>query len=149
MKVFHRKDLAKRMSDVILSDGITGASSGLFLAAPRRTGKSTFLREDLRPFLEDQGLLVLYIDLWSDRKKDPGDVISEAVLDALRAKKLGAKIFGGIDNIEVSALGVGLSVGKKSGAKKSVTLRDAFMLLSENEKIFFFQAEDGIRDGTS
>ena len=37
---------------------VSAAPSGLFLAAPRRTGKSTFLVEDLMPSLEaEAGLL--------------------------------------------------------------------------------------------
>ena len=45
---FHRPDLANDLADTILADGaLAPARSGLFLAAPRRTGKSTFLREDL------------------------------------------------------------------------------------------------------
>lgn len=61
----------------------SASSSGLFLAAPRRTGKSTFLREDLRPQLEAKGALVLYADLWENRKADPGDVIIAAVRSEL------------------------------------------------------------------
>ena len=60
-KVFHRGQLAAQFSKRILniSPG-SAAGSGLFLAAPRRTGKSTFVREDLRPQLESDGALVLY-----------------------------------------------------------------------------------------
>ncbi len=52
---------------------------GAVLAAPRRTGKSTFLREDLRPALEKEGALVLYVDLWEDRSADPGETIVHMV----------------------------------------------------------------------
>ena len=78
--VFHRTQLASDMADKILyvPPG-SASSSGLFLAAPRRTGKSTFLREDLRPQLEAKGALVVYADLWENRKADPGAVIIAAV----------------------------------------------------------------------
>ena len=47
--LFKRTELANEVADKILFTSPTSASSsGLFLAAPRRTGKSTFLREDLR-----------------------------------------------------------------------------------------------------
>ena len=51
-RIFHRVHLAKQLGQLILAKAIgSSVSSGLFLAAPRRTGKSTFLREDLRPGL--------------------------------------------------------------------------------------------------
>jgi len=56
--------------------------SGLFLAAPRRTGKSTFLRRDLGPALENAGACVVYVDLWEQRGTDPGIRIAEAVARA-------------------------------------------------------------------
>ena len=57
----------------------SASSSGLFLAAPRRTGMSTFLREDLRPELEAKAAMVLYADLWETRKAAPGGVVISAV----------------------------------------------------------------------
>lgn len=45
--------LAAALADDLQGRNAFGdASSGLFLAAPRRTGKSTFLQLDLRPELE-------------------------------------------------------------------------------------------------
>lgn len=62
--VFHRPDLAEKLARQILAVGVGSAhGSGVFLAAPRRTGKSTFLREDLRPVFEASGALVVYADL--------------------------------------------------------------------------------------
>lgn len=46
------QDIAKQMLRPSL---LGGAQPGLFLAAPRRTGKSTFLRRDLVPALESMG----------------------------------------------------------------------------------------------
>lgn len=78
--VFHRPKVAKAIATMVLdASPASGYASGLFLAAPRRTGKSTFLREDLRPQLEQHGALVLYADLWEDRQADPGDVIVKCV----------------------------------------------------------------------
>ncbi len=65
--------MARDLADLILSDGaLAPARSGLFLAAPRRTGKSTFLREDLMPALESRGAAVLCVDLWADKALEPG-----------------------------------------------------------------------------
>jgi hypothetical protein len=83
-KYFRRPQLAQQLADQVLATGsLSAASSGVFLAAPRRTGKSTFLREDLRPALEQQGAFVLYVDLWKDRDADPGELIVASVRSAL------------------------------------------------------------------
>lgn len=44
-----RPEMATKIADILVPDPIFGSLSGLFLAAPRRTGKSTFLRRDLAP----------------------------------------------------------------------------------------------------
>lgn len=81
--VFHRKALAQSILDGLIGKGIQDYSSGLFLAAPRRTGKSTFLREDLVPLLSARGWLPVYVDLWSDRQADPGQLIESAIVRAM------------------------------------------------------------------
>jgi hypothetical protein len=44
--IFHRPALGARLAAQILHSSPTSASpSGVFLAAPRRTGKTTFVRE--------------------------------------------------------------------------------------------------------
>lgn len=76
-KFFRRTNLADQLAGQVLAAGQpSSAPSGVFLSAPRRTGKSTFLREDLRPALEAKGAFVLYVDLWSDKQADPGDFSS-------------------------------------------------------------------------
>lgn len=62
------------------------AHNGLFLAAPRRTGKSTFLQLDLKPELERLGLVVVYVDLWADQRQDPGILIADAIARALEPR---------------------------------------------------------------
>lgn len=60
------------------------AHNGLFLAAPRRTGKTTFLRGDLCPALDRAGVVVVYVDLWADATRDPGVLIADAIGRALQ-----------------------------------------------------------------
>ncbi len=69
--IYHRPDLAHEMATQLLSPGVLdqGLRSGLFLSGLRRTGKTTFLRQDLIPALENAGALVIYVDLWSDVKR--------------------------------------------------------------------------------
>lgn len=107
-RVFHRPELAARLAAVLIGDDPLSSAgrSGLFLSAPRRTGKSTFLRNDLIPAVEHAGAIAIYVDLWADKARDPSDLIADAVretltlqasklLSALRAlrriKKAGAK----------------------------------------------------------
>lgn len=81
--VFRRESLAMTIADGLIGEGLHDYSSGLFLAAPRRTGKSTFLREDLLPQCDKHDWLAVYVDLWADREKDPAELISAAVAGAL------------------------------------------------------------------
>jgi len=81
--VFRRPDLARNIVDGLAGAGIQDYTSGLFLAAPRRTGKSTFLREDLIPECETRGWLAVYVDLWANKEKDPADLIASAIAAAL------------------------------------------------------------------
>ena len=117
-QLFCRAGLAEQLARQVLATGQpSSASSGVFLSAPRRTGKSTFLREDLRPALEAEGAFVLYVDLWSDKQADPGDLIVGAVRIALSkfdgvlrrlAKKTGLKdVSAGPVTFSVEAIGIG------------------------------------------
>lgn len=84
---FPRPDLARQYADemqgkVLFND----APNGLFLTGPRRTGKSTFLQNDLAPELERQGVFVLYVDLWANTNREPGALIANTIGDALEAQ---------------------------------------------------------------
>lgn len=84
--IYHRPDLAHDMATQLLSPGVLdqGLRSGLFLSGLRRTGKTTFLRQDLIPALENAGALVIYVDLWSDVSADPSILIHAALRSALK-----------------------------------------------------------------
>jgi hypothetical protein len=77
--LFHRPQLAQQYVDSLEGRSIVDARSGLFLAAPRRTGKTTFVREDLLPTLVGRGFTPVYVDLWTDRAQDPALLISGAI----------------------------------------------------------------------
>lgn len=90
MDHFARPVLAAEIADsmagkLFLADG----TNGVFLAAPRRTGKSTFLQLDLKPELERRGIVPVYVDLWADQARDPAMLIADAIGRALE-KHLGA-----------------------------------------------------------
>ncbi|MES2074208.1 MAG: ATP-binding protein [Pseudomonadota bacterium] len=120
--VFHRPALAGKLVQQILQVGVgSAAGSGVFLSAPRRTGKSTFVREDLRPAFEAEGALVVYVDLWANPPADPGDAIVQAIRSALRgqdgvllrlAKGAGLSKFsvGGAMQFDLDRVGLGATV---------------------------------------
>lgn len=82
---FSRPALAAQMARQLLQPGILdeGLRSGLFISGQRRTGKTTFLLRDLIPALEEQGALVIYVDLWSDVKANPAQLVRAAIIHAL------------------------------------------------------------------
>lgn len=133
---FSRQQLAEEMCEAL--QGISffnDAPNGLFLAAPRRTGKSTFLQSDLKPELERRGIVVVYVDLWAAPSRDPGDLIAEAIGRALQAH-LGpiakAAKASGLESVSLAgALKIDTSkIGRPDGS----TLTDALRTLHELAK---------------
>ncbi len=135
MRYYPRTSLAVSLADALQGkDVFSDAPNGLFLAAPRRTGKSTFLQADLIPELERRHVVVVYVDLWADQKRDPGSLIAEAVGRALM-KQLGvvAKTAksAGLESISVGGIKIDTSkIGKVDGS----TLTDALRALAETSK---------------
>lgn len=76
---FRRPSLATAFCESLRGLGLTDARSGLFLAARRRVGKSTFLREDLVPEMQKHNFVTVYVDLWKDRTADPTVLIGDAI----------------------------------------------------------------------
>ncbi len=130
---FPRRNLAEDMCEALLGKNLfNDASNGLFLAAPRRTGKSTFLQADLQPALLARSVAVVYVDLWAAPARDPGDLISEAVGRALR-EHLGplarAAKASGLESVSIAgALKIDTTkIGRPDGS----TLTDALRALHE------------------
>lgn len=131
---FPRKELAIDLVLALQGNQIfSDAHNGLFLAAPRRTGKSTFLKEDLKPELERLGMVVVYVDLWADQRRDPGELIADAIGQALRPH-LGlvakAARAAGVQSLNIAgALQIDTSrIGRVDGA----TLVDALRALHDS-----------------
>ncbi|MES2264929.1 MAG: ATP-binding protein [Pseudomonadota bacterium] len=82
---FSRQQLASSMAHQLIHPDVLseGLRSGLFISGQRRTGKTTFLHNDLIPALEQEGALVIYVDLWSDTKANPAQLVRDAIRDAL------------------------------------------------------------------
>lgn len=101
---FRRTSLANTIADGLAGIGLADFRSGLFLAAPRRTGKSTFLREDLVPTCLERGWYPVYVDLWANKQVDPAVLISGAIAGALlpfegRLRKLAKGM--GLDQLSI------------------------------------------------
>ncbi|MCP1466694.1 AAA family ATPase [Pseudomonas sp. S3E17] len=84
--IFQRPELAELMANQLLNPGVLdeGLRSGLFLSGLRRTGKTTFLRNDLIPALEAAGALVIYVDLWSNTLANPATLVHNAIHKTLK-----------------------------------------------------------------
>ncbi len=132
MLYYPRTHLAEDLANALQGKmAFSDAPNGLFLAAPRRTGKSTFLQADLMPELARRQVVVVYVDLWADQKRDPGSLISEAVGRALM-RQLGvvAKTAksAGLESISVGGIKIDTS---KIGRVDGTTLADALRALVE------------------
>lgn len=128
---FPRAALAAQLAnDLQGANPFSDAPNGLFLAAPRREGKSVFLQEDLRPALQAAGVVVIYVDLWANKEKDPSLVIAQTI---------GAELFRHLGAVAKAAHAVGLESvtvagvlkmdAKKIGQPDGATLKDALALL--------------------
>ncbi|MBP9735498.1 MAG: ATP-binding protein [Rhodoferax sp.] len=131
---FHRPELAAALADQALDTSL-GTSGGMFLAAPRRTGKSTFVRQDLVPEFERRNLNVIYVDLWIDKTVNPAIHIANAIRTELAredgpiAKTL--KKLTNMSKLTVGAWGNGLSFDlSQLNLSKDATLADALKALS-------------------
>ncbi|MBC7455374.1 MAG: ATP-binding protein [Massilia sp.] len=130
---YPRPTLVTEMVNTLAGSNLFGdATNGLFLAAPRRTGKSTFLQNELQPALERHGKVVVYVDLWSDKNRNPGDLIAAGIGREL-GKHLGivarAAKATGLDQVTIAGtLRIDTSkIGKVDG----LTLTEALRALIE------------------
>jgi hypothetical protein len=120
MTHFKRPQLASAIADELIGkSSFSDAPNGLFLAAARRTGKSEFLKQDLQPALEDRGILVVYVDLWADKKRSPMDLIASELGQAVN-KSMGVvaklAVSTGMDSLTVAGIKIDTSkIGKTDG----------------------------------
>lgn len=135
-----------------------GLSSTLALFAPRRMGKTEFLRKDLTPAAEKAGYGVIYVSLW-EVKKDPGRALIHEIQaheqgllkKAVRAVRKGPKVtvgggFGGVhahfivggENDHISSQEVvelGQSIRRLAeGRRKVLLLMDEVQTLADENR---------------
>lgn len=101
---------------------LANVRSGVFLSGVRRIGKTTFLRQDLIPALEEKGALPIYVDLWADRSKNPASLIDESVRSTLKQLSTpGSRLLDRFKGLNIGAAGFNFgfqvdAVGKADGA---------------------------------
>lgn len=75
----------------------------------RRTGKTTFLRNDLIPALQAAGALVIYVDLWSDTLANPATLVHSAIYKTLKELQTpgsaALEILKRVSNVDLGAAG--------------------------------------------
>lgn len=138
LKFYHRPMLASVLADQTLDESL-GVSGGTFLTAPRRTGKSTFVRQDLVPEFERRGINVIYVDLWIDKTINPAVLIANAVrTELMRDDGYFTKAFKrmlGTSKLNVGALGTGLSFDlSQLNMSKETNLADALKAIASASK---------------
>lgn len=129
---YHRTDYASDMAKQLLQPSALQLQvrSGVFLSGIRRIGKTTFLRQDLMPALEAMGALVIYVDLWSDRSKNPATQVHEAVRATLaQLQTPGTRLLERFKGLSVGAAGFSFgfqvdAVGKAGGATLAQVLAE-------------------------
>lgn len=143
---FDRVDLAKSIADGFFGNGLDDHMSGLFIAAPRRTGKTHFIQNDLLPEMGKRGALTIYIDLWADMQTDPAKLIADSIKTKLREHL--PKAIGFARKIGLAKFGVGQIAFdiEKVGMPDGHTLKDALdRLASLSEKTVFLAIDEAQR----
>lgn len=141
MSYFRRQALAEQMAQRLLRPGMLdqGLRSGLFLSGSRRTGKTTFLQQDLMPALEAHDAVVIYVDLWSDTQAEPGALVHAAIRNALHdlqtpSSNVRARL-ARIKGLDVEALGVKFGFELTDlGSKRGPSLAQALMEVVDKAK---------------
>lgn len=150
--VFHRPDLAKEVVNLALGKNALGrAGAGVFLAAPRRTGKTTFLLQDLAPALRTKGVHVIYVDLWANKEVPPSELIANAIArDLAEAQSAAAKIATAIKAVTIHGVKFDLhEVGSKAGATLADALKELQVALGKPIALIVDEAQHVVAAGRS
>lgn len=141
IQYFARPDLASRMARQLIHPDVLSAHlrSGLFISGNRRTGKTSFVMNDLIPALESQAALVIYVDLWSDVKANPGALIQRAIRKAMVELQSPSSALmqrlSSIKNLELAAAGFKFGFKIDSvGMPKGATLAQAITELVDQAR---------------
>lgn len=139
---FPRKDLTEK----VLTAYETGLSNTLTLFAPRRMGKTEFVRYDLIPAAAKRGYVPVYVSFW-DNKDDPAAALMNAVKTTLNEsswwRRTTQGLAGGKISMKASTTG-GIEGAVEAGFKEPKApdsdtlsaLRDVFQsLIKKHDRI--------------
>lgn len=139
--IFHRTELATQMAKQLIHPGALdeGLRSGLFISGLRRTGKTTYLLNDLIPALEQAGAIVIYVDLWSNTEANPAVLIQAAIRKTMaELQTVGSSVLTKLAKVSGADVGAfGLKFGFKIesvGEPRGVTLAQALTDLIDQAK---------------
>jgi hypothetical protein len=124
---YPRKDFASFILEGMKSNLLTRVT----IFAPRKSGKTEFALQDVKPLAKEQGMLVIYVDFWKN-KSDPEQVFIESVLEGVKESKAWTgklKESLGVD-IQVGLDGIKLGLGDKGKEIKQRTISQTFELLN-------------------
>lgn len=144
--LFRRHALACELAALLVdAEGRRTARSGVVLTAPRGTGKSVFLNNDLAPALRRRGAVVIVADLAKNADADPADLIAKAVLETLKAhegaiaqlaRRVGLERigFGGVSFLVSHPKGDGMWLSEAFEALSDRTRRPIVLILDEAQQ---------------
>lgn len=140
-KLFSRTQLAAEMAQALMRPGALdeGLRSGLFLSGLRRIGKTTFLINDLIPALENEGAIVIYVDLWTNTAASPATLVQAAIRKTLtEVQTVGSSLLARLARVSgVDAEAFGFKFGftlEAVGVEGGVTLAEAIKTLVDQVK---------------
>lgn len=129
---YPRPQLAVAYCDSLQGKGIANARSGLFLAGPRRVGKSTFLRDELIPEALRRDWVPVYVDLWANRNACPASLIAEAIKATIATYKSRVnKLVKAVNLDKINIMGTFMLDFSKAGLPENMTLADALRMLGQ------------------
>ncbi len=120
----------------------TGLSSALVFFAPRRMGKTEFLRKDIQPLAEKKGWKTFYFSFL-----DIGEQVQEEFTSALIAfaEKMGLpskrSVFMRVRKIGAEAAGIKASVELDGAKERNVDMKTIFSFLADEAKIILLMDE--------
>lgn len=139
---YPRKDLTERVMNAFEM----GVSDTLTLFAPRRMGKTTFVRRDLIPEAAKRGYMPVYVSFW-DNRDDPASAMLQAIKLALAERNWWTRATHRLSGAQVTVKGsptgeVEASIGvtaEKPVAPDSATLAELRLrftdLVKKNDRI--------------
>lgn len=152
---FKRPELAQAYCDSLEGKGIANAISGLFLAGPRRIGKSKFLTDELYTEAEKRNWVIVYVDLWANKNANPAILITEAIKNSIstyqsqltkliKAAKINKLNLMGTLSIDLSQSGLPENMTLAQGLQILYTLAEQPILLIVDEAQHALTTSDGL-----